>query len=225
MSPDNLELVKSAKLQGFKFDVSDNSHFVLTYETNEKNNQYFENQKFEKLCQIEFNSDRKRESVLVKEGSLYKLYIKGADSIIEERLDESTPSSVLERARYFVNLFSSKGYRTLYVAMRLLSVEEFEDFISELEQAEMDTLHKKEKLEQVYASIECNLILLGATIVEDKLQENVPEIIKELREAEIKIWMLTGDKLSTAYNIALSCNLINKKNKNIFYRRKRETIR
>ena len=216
MSPDNLELVKSAKLQGFKFDVSDNSHFVLTYETNEKNNQYFEHQKFEKLCQIEFNSDRKRESVLVKEGSLYKLYIKGADSIIEERLDESTPSSVLERARYFVNLFSSKGYRTLYVAMRLLSGEEFEDFISELEQAEMDTLHKKEKLEQVYASIECNLILLGATIVEDKLQENVPEVIKELREAEIKIWMLTGDKLSTAYNIALSCNLINKKIKTFF---------
>jgi len=214
MSPDNLELVKSAKLQGFKFDVSDNSHFILAYETNEKNN--FEQQKFEKLCQIEFNSDRKRESVLVKEGSLYKLYIKGADSIIEERLDESTPSAVLEKARYFVNLFSSKGYRTLYVAMRILSVEEFEDFISELEQAEMDTLHKKEKLEKVYATIECNLILLGATIVEDKLQENVPEVIKELREAEIKIWMLTGDKLSTAYNIALSCNLINKKIKTFF---------
>ena len=214
MSPDNLELVKSAKLQGFKFDVSDNSHFVLAYETNEKNN--FEQQKFEKLCQIEFNSDRKRESVLVKEGSLYKLYIKGADSIIEERLDESTPSAILEKARYFVNLFSAKGYRTLYVAMRILSVEEFEDFISELEQAEMDTLHKKEKLEKVYATIECNLILLGATIVEDKLQENVPEVIKELREAEIKIWMLTGDKLSTAYNIALSCNLINKKIKTFF---------
>ena len=214
MSPDNLELVKSAKLQGFKFDVSDNSHFILAYETNEKNN--FEQQKFEKLCQIEFNSDRKRESVLVKEGSLYKLYIKGADSIIEERLDESTPSAVLEKARYFVNLFSSKGYRTLYVAMRILSVEEFEDFISELEQVEMDTLHKKEKLEKVYATIECNLILLGATIVEDKLQENVPEVIKELREAEIKIWMLTGDKLSTAYNIALSCNLINKKIKTFF---------
>ena len=214
MSPDNLELVKSAKLQGFKFDISDNNHFVLTYETKENNN--FENEKFEKLCQIEFNSDRKRESVLVKEGSLYKLYIKGADSIIEERLDESTPSSVLERARYFVNLFSSKGYRTLYVAMRILSVEEFEDFITELEQAEMDTLHKKEKLEKVYSTIECNLILLGATIVEDKLQENVPEVIKELREAEIKIWMLTGDKLSTAYNIALSCNLINKKIKTFF---------
>ena len=224
MSPDNLELVKSAKLQGFKFDVSDNAHFVITYDMNEKDNKYIDQQKFEKLCQIEFSSDRKRESVLVKEGSLYKLYIKGADSIIEERLDQSTPSNVLERARYFVNLFSAKGYRTLYIAMRILSVEEAEDFMSELEQAEMDTLHKKEKLEQVYATIESNLILLGATIVEDKLQENVPEVIKELREADIKIWMLTGDKLSTAYNIALSCNLINKKIKTFFIEGKERQV-
>ena len=224
MSPDNLELVKSAKLQGFKFDVSDNTHFVVTYDMNEKDKKYTEQTKFEKLCQIEFSSDRKRESVLVKEGSLYKLYIKGADSIIEERLDDSTPSIVLERARYFVNLFSSKGYRTLYVAMRILSVEEAEDFMSELEQAEMDTLHKKEKLEQVYATVENNLILLGATIVEDKLQENVSEVIRDLREADIKIWMLTGDKLSTAYNIALSCNLINKKIKTFFIEGKERQV-
>ena len=224
MSPDNLELVKSAKCQGFKFDVSDNSHFVITYDMNEKDNKYQEQQKFEKLCQIEFSSDRKRESVLIKEGSLYKLYIKGADSIIEERLDNSTPANVLEKSRYFVNLFSAQGYRTLYVAMRILSGEEAEDFMSELEQAEMDTLHKKEKLEQVYATIENNLILLGATIVEDKLQENVPEVIKDLREADIKIWMLTGDKLSTAYNIALSCNLINKKIKTFFVEGKERQV-
>ena len=225
MSPDNLELVKSAKLQGFKFDVSDSSHFVITYEMNEKeNNNNQEQLKFEKLCQIEFSSDRKRESVLVKEGSLYKLYIKGADSIIEERLDNSTPLSVLEKARYFVNLFSAKGYRTLYVAMRILSAEECEEFLSELEQAEMDTLHKKEKLEKVYAMVENNLILLGATIVEDKLQDNVPEVIKELREADIKIWMLTGDKLSTAYNIGLSCNLINKSIKTFFIEGKERQV-
>ena len=120
MPPDNLELVKSAKCQGFKFNVSDNSHFVISYDMNQKDNKIKEQQKFEKLYQIEFSSDRKRESVLVKEGSLYKLYIKGADSITEERLDDSTPQNVLEKARYLVNLFSSKGYRTLYVAMRIL---------------------------------------------------------------------------------------------------------
>ena len=217
MSPDNLELVKSASLQGFKFDVSDNNtQFLISYLSPENNSNIKDQQRFEKLRQIEFSSDRKRESVIVKEGSLYKLYIKGADSIIEERLDESTPSEVLERSRYFVNLFSAQGYRTLYIAMKVFKEEEWEDFSAELEQAEMDTLHKKEKLEEIHQRIESGLTLLGSTIVEDKLQENVPEVIKELRQADIKIWMLTGDKLSTAYNIGLSCNLINKEIKTFF---------
>ena len=256
MSPDNIELVKSARLQGFKFDESvSTSNFTLSYNVpdsnminnkevkintnNDNNKNYFnlhrnnsinsinknnENlltknihvQTFEKLCHIEFTSDRKRESVFVKEGNLYKLYVKGADSIIEELLDESTPPVVLEKSRYFVNLFSKDGYRTLYIAMRLLTEEQYEDFIYDLNKAQSEIQNKKKKLEEVYGSIEKNLTLLGATIVEDKLQENVPEVIKELREADIKIWMLTGDKLSTAYNIGLSCNLINKNIKTFF---------
>ena len=211
MSPDNIELVKSASLQGFKFDVSNSSsQFVISYINPSENADIKELQRFEKLKQIEFTSDRKRESVIVKEGSTYKMYTKGADSIIEERLDKSTPKEVLEKSRYYVNLFSSQGYRTLYIAMKVFKEEEWEDFSSELEQAEMDTFHKKEKLDEIYQRIENGLTLIGSTIVEDKLQENVPEVIKELRQADIKIWMLTGDKLSTAYNIGLSCNLINK---------------
>ena len=263
MSPDNIELVKSARLQGFKFDESKSSSiYNITYntvntsiignntfiekESNKENkinvnsstnnfnlkrnnsinsiNNNNENlltkkihqQSFEKLCHIEFSSERKRESVFIKEGNFYKLYIKGADSIIEELLDESTPPKVLERARYFVNLFSEQGYRTLYIAMRIVTEEEYEDFIYDLNKAQSEIKNKKKKLDEVYATLEKNLTLLGATIVEDKLQENVPEVIKELREADIKIWMLTGDKLSTAYNIGLSCNLINKEIKTFF---------
>ena len=258
MSPDNIELVKSARLQGFKFDESISaSNFTISYnivnssligsniiiekDNNKENkinlnynksnsfnlkrnnsissiNNNNENlltktihkQTFEKLCHIEFTSDRKRESVFVKEGNFYKLYIKGADSIIEELLDKSTPPIVLERSRYFVNYFSSEGYRTLYIAMRIVTEEEYEDFIYDLNKAQSEIKNKKKKLDEVYATIEKNLTLLGVTIVEDKLQENVPEVIKELREADIKIWMLTGDKLTTAYNIGLSCNLLKK---------------
>ena len=225
MSPDNLELVKSASLQGFKFDVSDNNtQFLLSYNSPDNDSKIREQQRFEKLRQIEFSSDRKRESVIVKEGSLFKLYIKGADSIIEERLDDSTPTEVLEKSRYFVNLFSSQGYRTLYIAMKIFKEEEWEDFSSELEQAEMDTLHKKEKLEEIHQRIESGLTLLGSTIVEDKLQDNVPEVIKDLRQADIKIWMLTGDKLSTAYNIGLSCNLINTEIKTFFIKGKEKKV-
>ena len=217
MSPDNIELVKSASLQGFKFDISEsNTQFVISYINPLDDSNIKDMQRFEKLKQIGFSSDRKRESVIVKEGSTYKMYTKGADSIIEERLDKSTPKEVLECSRYYVNLFSAQGYRTLYIAMKIFKEEEWEDFSAELEQAEMDPFQKKEKLEDIYQRIENGLTLLGSTIVEDKLQENVPEVIKELRQADIKIWMLTGDKLSTAYNIGLSCNLINKDIKTFF---------
>jgi P-type E1-E2 ATPase len=50
--------------------------------------------------------------------------------------------------------------------------------------------------------------LLGATAVEDRLQDNVPETINDLQNAGIKIWMLTGDKLETAENIGYSCKLL-----------------
>ena len=116
---------------------------MISYINPSENADIKELQRFEKLKQIEFTSDRKRESVIVKEGSIYKMYTKGADSIIEERLDNSTPKEVLGKSRYYVNLFSAQGYRTLYIAMKIFKEEEWEDFSSELEQAEMDTMNKK----------------------------------------------------------------------------------
>ena len=56
--------------------------------------------------------------------------------------------------------------------------------------------------------VESDLVLLGCTAVEDKLQDNVPSVIADLIEANIKVWMLTGDKLETAENIGYSCKLV-----------------
>lgn len=56
--------------------------------------------------------------------------------------------------------------------------------------------------------IEKDLILIGASAIEDKLQDNVKETIEALRKAGIKVWMLTGDKKETAINIGHSCGLI-----------------
>ncbi|PNY01138.1 phospholipid-transporting ATPase 3-like protein, partial [Trifolium pratense] len=57
--------------------------------------------------------------------------------------------------------------------------------------------------------IENDLILIGSTAIEDKLQEGVPRCIETLQRAGIKIWVLTGDKIETAINIAYACSLIN----------------
>ena len=97
-----------------------------------------------------------------------------------------------------MNKFSVLGYRTLFIAMKILSEEEYNKFASDLKEAQMSLENKDEKVAKVYDSIEQNLILLGATIVEDKLQDFVPETIRDLRLATIKVWMLTGDKMNTA---------------------------
>ena len=60
----------------------------------------------------------------------------------------------------------------------------------------------------MYSNLEQDLTLIGATAVEDKLQDEVPETIQDLQMAGIKIWMLTGDKFETAENISFSCKLI-----------------
>jgi len=60
----------------------------------------------------------------------------------------------------------------------------------------------------IIGKLESDLFLIGATAVEDKLQRGVPNTIRDLLRSGIKIWMLTGDKLETAENIAKSCKLI-----------------
>ena len=65
----------------------------------------------------------------------------------------------------------------------------------------------EEGLRELEEEIETDLFLLGATALEDKLQEGVAEAICDFREAEIKVWMLTGDKMETAQNIGYSCKM------------------
>ena len=216
VSPDSIELVKAAKDQGWRFTESGTNGIrrirVGFYE--------YKIIDFEKLQLIEFSSDRKRETIIVREknykdtkNSIIKLFCKGADSIIEERLSNRTPKNILKQCKYYVNKFSDLGLRTLFIAMRVISQEEYDLFSSSLKEAQMSLQNKEEEVAKVYETIERDLFLLGATIVEDKLQDLVPETIRDLRLAKIKIWMLTGDKMNTAYNIGLSCNLISKKMK------------
>ncbi|KAH9330122.1 hypothetical protein KI387_002230, partial [Taxus chinensis] len=67
---------------------------------------------------------------------------------------------------------------------------------------------REAKLEAVADKIERELILVGATAVEDKLQQGVPQCIDKLAQAGIKIWVLTGDKVETAINIGFACSLL-----------------
>ena len=70
--------------------------------------------------------------------------------------------------------------------------------MEKLNQAEIDTQNRDTMLEEAFESIESNLQLLGATVVEDQLQDDVPDTLQALMQADIKVWMLTGDKMETA---------------------------
>ena len=76
--------------------------------------------------------------------------------------------------------------------------------------------NREEQLEKCYEMIETNLKILGATGIEDKLQDGVPETIDLLKKGGIKVWVLTGDKMETAINIGYSCNLLAQKTKLIY---------
>ena len=205
VSPDSIELVKTAKSQGFHLTKNDNASIKKIILGGDNNNY----KEVELLQLIEFSSDRKRETVIVKDGGIIKLYCKGADSIIKARTSPNTHPQILKQGEYYVDKFSKHGFRTLFVSMKVLSQSEYDNFAQELKIASTSLDNKEELLANAYEKVENNLYIIGATIVEDKLQDNVPETIRDLRLANIKIWMLTGDKMDTAENIAKSCNLIN----------------
>ena len=205
-SPDDVELLNAARDQGYE---------MVRGETNQLRTIKIKNivNKFEICHTQEFSSERKRMSIIIKDNKSIKLYIKGADSEIKNRLAKHQHLSFLETADKFIDIFSQKGFRTLLVGYKILDEDIYERFLIHVNQANQDLQNKKDKLEEIYDLLEKDIVLLGATVVEDKLQDLVPETIRDLRLAKIKIWMLTGDKFSTAYNIGLSCNLISTKMK------------
>ena len=89
-----------------------------------------------------------------------------------------------------------------------MTEQEFSDWKAAHHNAAIAMENREEKLDQVYNQIEKDLDLLGATAIEDKLQDGVPRTIANLRHAGIKIWVLTGDKQETAINIGYSCQLL-----------------
>lgn len=159
----------------------------------------------------EFDSVRKRMSVVIRfPDNVVKVLVKGADTSMFSILADGseTNDSIGHATQGHLNEYSMQGLRTLVVASRELSDVELEQWQSMYEEASTSLTDRGAKLRQTAALIECNLKLLGATAIEDKLQEGVPETIESLRQAGIKVWVLTGDKQETAISIGLSCKLL-----------------
>uniref|UniRef100_A0AAQ5X6X6 Phospholipid-transporting ATPase n=1 Tax=Amphiprion ocellaris TaxID=80972 RepID=A0AAQ5X6X6_AMPOC len=165
---------------------------------------------YQLLAILDFNNVRKRMSVIVRnpQGQI-KLYSKGADTIIFERLDPSSDDLMCTTSEHLsVREFAGEGLRTLALAYKDLDEDYFEVWMKKLLFASTVIENREDQLADLYEEIEQGMKLLGATAIEDKLQEGVPETIACLSLADIKIWVLTGDKLETAMNIGYSCNML-----------------
>jgi phospholipid-translocating ATPase len=151
---------------------------------------------------LEFNSTRKRMSVIVRDddGKLL-LLSKGADNVMFERLAKNGRQFEAKTQEH-VNQYADAGLRTLVLAYREVDENEYIEFNKSFNEAKASVSEDREALiDEITDKMERDLILLGATAVEDKLQNGVPECIDKLAQAGIKIWVLTGDKMETAINI------------------------
>lgn len=165
-------------------------------------------ERYDILNVIEFTSARKRMSVIIRdpEGKI-KLFCKGADTMIYERLDNNN-EELKENLLLQLEHFATEGLRTLCYATVQLSENEYNDWKQKYHEAVCSLDDREEKIEDAAELIERKLKLIGATAIEDKLQEGVPETIESLLKADINVWVLTGDKQETAINIGYSCRLL-----------------
>lgn len=205
-SPDELALVNSAYAYGFVLE-NRNPNTVLINEAGEGPVEY------DILKILPFDSNRKCMSIVLRKigGHEVVLYTKGADSTIMPALApvamDTEEYSLRELTENQLELYASQGLRVLLVAKRILNPVEFSEWYSQHQECEMSTELRDKKVRESFGLLERNLTLLGATGIEDRLQESVPETIASLLSAGIVIWVLTGDKTETAINIAYSAKL------------------
>ena len=234
-SGDNTTLVEMASKQGFTFymDEKNTSKYMGDGTPTKENNQFYnlehcdceiilgepgtDTEKIvlpiKKLCHIKFNSQRKRESVIVQDGDYIKLYVKGPiDDILPRIIEDNTPKKLISKSIKWLRAIESTGCRAFAVAMRILSPEEYSVFLDCFKEAHEDKVETKKRVNKVIDSIESYLTLLGGSFIEDLLPPKIKDAVSNIKNAGIKIWTVTGDKVSSTYNVGIATGIIDSNN-------------
>ncbi|KAM7490496.1 hypothetical protein LguiA_033417 [Lonicera macranthoides] len=162
---------------------------------------------YEVLDILEFTSDRKRMSVVVRDCQSGKIILlsKGADEAVLPLACAGQQTRTVSEA---VEQYAQMGLRTLCLAWREVEEDEYREWSSMFKEANSTLVDREWRVAEVCQRLEHDLEILGVAAIEDRLQDGVPETIETLRKAGINFWMLTGDKQNTAIQIALSCNFV-----------------
>uniref|UniRef100_A0A8C9D8Q9 Phospholipid-transporting ATPase n=1 Tax=Panthera leo TaxID=9689 RepID=A0A8C9D8Q9_PANLE len=200
-SPDEGALVTAARNFGFVFRYRTSETIAVV--------EMGETRVYQLLAILDFNNVRKRMSIVVRTPEdRVMLFCKGADTILCQLLHPSCRFlRDVTMEHLDVSDFAIEGLRTLMVAYRELDNSFFQAWSKKHSEACLSLENREHKMSSVYEEIEKDMMLLGATAIEDKLQDGVPETVATLNKAQIKMWVLTGDKQETAVNIAYACNI------------------
>ena len=204
-SPDEQALVEGAAAVGFKFKSRDaDLNIELEFPD-------LSIHSYKLLNILEFNSDRKRMSVIVRDKQTNEiiLYCKGADSIVEKYLtEEERESDALKETKDLIDKCAVDGLRTLLLAKKVIDEQKYQVWSKRWNEASQLIVGREDALATINSEQEVEMTLVGGTAIEDKLQDDVPDTIRYIRGAGIKLWVLTGDKIETAINIGFSCGLL-----------------
>ncbi|KAG8927497.1 putative aminophospholipid-translocase [Tulasnella sp. 419] len=197
-SPDEVAIVKWTESVGLTLTFRDRTRIDLQAPDGHTLS-------FDVLDIFPFTSESKRMGIVVRDTTTHEISFlqKGADVVMakivqrNDWLEEETGNMARE------------GLRTLVMAKKKLSSEAYNLFKDKYHEASISLEGRNEAMAKVVADyLERDLELLGLTGVEDKLQDDVKQTLELLRNAGIKIWMLTGDKIETATCIAISTKLV-----------------
>uniref|UniRef100_A0A3B3SPQ5 Phospholipid-transporting ATPase n=1 Tax=Paramormyrops kingsleyae TaxID=1676925 RepID=A0A3B3SPQ5_9TELE len=196
-SPDEVALVKGAMKYGFTFLGLECKNMKILNRDNDV-------EVYELLHMLNFDPVRRRMSVIVKSKTGETLlFCKGADSSMFPRLRREE----VDRIQVHVQRNAKEGYRTLCVAYKQLSTEVYVQVDASLREARLALEDREEKLAAAYNRVETGMTLIGATAVEDRLQEQAAETMEALQSAGMKVWVLTGDKMETAKSTCYASRL------------------
>lgn len=197
-SPDEIALVKHVAKIGYKLIHRTDEYIEIEFNGGQI-------EKFNILAILPFSSIWSHMGIVLsneKYGNL--LLIKGSDAAVSKMVK---PCEWLDEV---VGNLAREGLRTLVFSSKRINSDELNVFLENYHDASSSIMKRSEKILESFQRISKDMELIGVTGVEDKLQENVPETLEALEAAQIKVWMLTGDKMETAICVARSSRLFSR---------------
>jgi len=195
-SPDEISFIEFLEKIGYRLVDKTDEHVSYT----DASGKLYQ---FEIIETFQFTSSRARMGIIVRYSGKIIYLLKGADSRMIPLLKESSK----DKAAANTKKYSKRGLRTLILAEKVLEEDSFNIWRQAYKEASASMTNREDAIEKCVQRIETDMHFLGVTAVEDLLQDEVRASIRTLRDAGIKVWMLTGDKLETAKSISITTGL------------------